>query len=113
MLHGVLEFVNSPEVVYKIEAETIIIKGGRLIIGWPQDPFVGRASIILHGSNSPSPFNPGTGASLEKKCIGKTRYLSVIVVLVYGEKSIIFFFLKWSEIVRKVTCLKLNRKKIM
>ena len=70
LLEGVLEFADSPTAVYIIDADFIIIKGGRLIIGWPEDPFDGLASIILRGSHSSPYYNPGDGPTLGSKAIG-------------------------------------------
>ncbi|XP_060567723.1 fibrocystin-L-like [Ruditapes philippinarum] len=70
LLYGVLEFVNGHDAAYTIEAGLIIIKGGRLIIGWPDNPFIGHASIIMYGNDSLSAFNPKTGVLLRRKTIG-------------------------------------------
>ncbi|KAL4228989.1 Fibrocystin-L [Mactra antiquata] len=70
LLEGVLEFLDTPGAVYTIEADFIIIKGGRLIIGWPEDPFDGLATITLRGNHSSDYFDPGTGPTLGSKAIG-------------------------------------------
>ncbi|XP_053388767.1 fibrocystin-L-like isoform X2 [Mercenaria mercenaria] len=77
LLHGVLEFANAPEAVYNIEADFIIIKGGRLIIGWPDDPFDGLATITLRGNHSSSSFNV-EGATLGSRAIGVFGGLDLI-----------------------------------
>lgn len=70
LLEGVLEFADYPGAVYNIEADFILIKGGRLIIGWPDDPFDGLATITLRGNHSSPYLNPGTGPTLGSKAIG-------------------------------------------
>lgn len=75
LLEGVLEFYDFPGAVYKIEADHIIIMGGRLIIGWPDDPFDGLATITLRGNHSSSYFFPGDGPTVGAKAIGKSLTL--------------------------------------
>lgn len=70
VIEGVLEFADTPGAVYNIEADFIIIRGGRLIIGWPDDPFDGLATITLRGNHSSPYFNAGTGPTLGSKAIG-------------------------------------------
>lgn len=53
-----------------IEADFIVIRCGRLIIGWPDDPFDGLATIVLRGNQSTPYFSPGEGPSLGSKAIG-------------------------------------------
>lgn len=77
LLEGVLEFVDTPGAIYNIEADVIVIKGGRLIIGWPDDPFDGLATITLRGNHSSSYFNPGNGPTLGSKAIGMWRNYKV------------------------------------
>ncbi|XP_053372863.1 fibrocystin-L-like [Mercenaria mercenaria] len=69
-LEGVLEFFDTPGAVYEIEADFIIIKGGRLIIGWPDDAFDGLATITLRGNHSSPYYYPGDGPILGSKAIG-------------------------------------------
>ncbi|XP_052286416.1 fibrocystin-L-like [Dreissena polymorpha] len=70
LLEGVLEFYSMPDAVYQIEADFIIIRGGRLIIGWPDEPFQGLATITLRGNHSSPTFDAGTGPALGSKAIG-------------------------------------------
>lgn len=70
LLEGVLEFFDTPGAVYEIEADFVVIRGGRLIIGWPNDPFDGLATITLRGDHSSSYFDPGDGPVLGSKAIG-------------------------------------------
>lgn len=70
LLEGVLEFIDTPGAVYEIEADFIIIKGGRLIIGWPEDHFDGLATITLRGGHSSPYHDPGDGPTLGSKAIG-------------------------------------------
>ena len=71
LLEGVLEFNNDLDAVYHIEADYIVIRGGRLIIGWPDEPFLGQASITLRGNHDTPYFVPGEGPDLGSKAIGK------------------------------------------
>lgn len=73
ILEGVLEFIDTPGAVYEIEADFIIIKGGRLIIGWPEDAFDGFATIIIRGNHSSPQYVPGEGPILGSKAIGKFK----------------------------------------
>ena len=74
LLEGVLEFNNYPSAEYEINADFIIIVGGRLIIGWPEDPFDGLASIILRGNHSSPHYIPnGDGPTIGSKAIGKVK----------------------------------------
>ncbi|KAH3704517.1 hypothetical protein DPMN_079573 [Dreissena polymorpha] len=70
LLEGVLEFNNDLDAVYHIEADYIVIRGGRLIIGWPDEPFLGQASITLRGNHDTPYFVPGEGPDLGSKAIG-------------------------------------------
>ncbi|XP_052805044.1 fibrocystin-L-like isoform X2 [Mya arenaria] len=70
LLEGVLEFYNDPGAVYSIEADFIIIRGGRLIIGWPDEPFNGLATITLRGNHSSPYFIAGDGPTIGSKAIG-------------------------------------------
>lgn len=56
-----------------LEADIIFITcGGRLLIGWPNDPFDGLATIILNGNHSsPAFILDGDGPVLGAKAIGK------------------------------------------
>ncbi|XP_045210443.2 fibrocystin-L-like isoform X2 [Mercenaria mercenaria] len=70
LLEGVLEFFDTLGAVYEIEADFIIIKGGRLIIGWPDDAFDGLATITLRGNHSSPYYYTGDGPILGSKAIG-------------------------------------------
>ena len=72
LLEGVLEFADHPSAVYEISADFIIIKGGRLIIGWPEDPFDGLATIVLRGDQSTPYYVPsGDAPTVGSKAIGQ------------------------------------------
>jgi hypothetical protein len=72
-LEGVLEFFDAPGANYVLEADIIFITcGGRLLIGWPDNPFDGLATIILNGNHSSPNFDiVGDGPVLGSKAIGK------------------------------------------
>ena len=70
LLLGVLELVGKIHI--KLDLDLIIIKGGRLIIGWPNYPFQGSAELILNG-NIDSPIYDQKdirGGVLGSKAIG-------------------------------------------
>ena len=73
LLEGVLEFNDYYMAEYEINADFIIIMGGRLIIGWPDDPFDGLVNIVLRG-NASSPYYVagGDGPTIGAKAIGKS-----------------------------------------
>ncbi|XP_060603397.1 fibrocystin-L-like isoform X3 [Ruditapes philippinarum] len=70
LIEGVLELADHPSAQYVIEADFIVIKCGRLIVGWPNDPFDGIASIILHGNDSSPYYSTGGETTLGSKAIG-------------------------------------------
>jgi hypothetical protein len=88
LLEGVLEFANDPSAQYVIEADFIVIKCGRLIVGWPDDPFDGIASIILRGNDSSPYYSTGEETNLGSKAIGKKKRCHPIVFFKFT------FFLK-------------------
>lgn len=69
ILEGSLELDDNPKLHYEIFVEYIIIIGGRLIIGWPDAPFHGSASLILR-ENPKRPYDSLRGAPLGDKAIG-------------------------------------------
>ncbi|KAL4228553.1 Fibrocystin-L [Mactra antiquata] len=70
IVEGVLEFNDSTSAVYDIEADHIIIKGGRLIIGWEDNAFDGTATITLRGNGSAPYFDIGDGPVIGARAIG-------------------------------------------
>jgi hypothetical protein len=71
LVEGILEFADFQTAVYNIEADHIVIRGGRLVIGWPHDPFDGIATISLHGNDSTAYCEPGQGPILGSRAMGK------------------------------------------
>ena len=68
-IFGALEL--SDELDHVIEADTIIIAGGRLVVGWPDMPFNSTAVFTLYGSkSSPEVILPPFGPVLGAKAIG-------------------------------------------
>jgi hypothetical protein len=88
LIEGVLELADHPSAQYVIEADFIVIKCGRLIVGWPNDPFDGIASIILHGNDSSPYYSTGGETTLGSKAIGKKKHNYPIVFFKFK------FFLK-------------------
>ena len=68
-IYGALEL--SDELDHEIEVDTIIIAGGRLVVGWPDMPFYSTAVFTLYGSkSSPEVILPPVGPVLGAKAIG-------------------------------------------
>ena len=84
-IYGALELLD--ELDHTIEADTIIIAGGRLVVGWPDMPFNNTAIFTLHGSRvSPEIILPPIGPVLGAKAIGVFGQL-----ILYGqERSVIW-----------------------
>jgi hypothetical protein len=53
-----------------LSADSIIINGGQLIVGWPDDPLTSNVDIIITGSASVNVLLPNNGGSLGPKVIG-------------------------------------------
>ena len=68
-IRGALEVFDSQDRV--IEADLIIIEGGRFVAGYPETPFRNNLRIILHGNTSSPEFRYTTGTpTLGAKAIG-------------------------------------------
>ncbi|XP_046549966.1 LOW QUALITY PROTEIN: fibrocystin-L-like [Haliotis rubra] len=52
---GALEFDNVATKTFNFRAKMIVVYG-RLVIGWPDKPFLGQANIFLSGSHSSPPY---------------------------------------------------------
>ncbi|XP_066276424.1 fibrocystin-L-like [Branchiostoma lanceolatum] len=55
---------------YTLEATHIFIQGGRLIVGWPDNPYLGNVHIILHGDHNTSEMPVPNGPNVGAKAIG-------------------------------------------
>ena len=72
VLFGVLELDDANGTRnFEIKCTYLIIMGGRLIVGWPDKPFLGRALILLEGRHSTSPYPVSSGPPVGSKAIGK------------------------------------------
>ena len=74
-IYGVLELDNDPDKdgnqrSYTLNATVIFIQGGRLIIGWPDKPFMGHVDIILRGNHYTPDFPQNDGPVIGSKAIG-------------------------------------------
>ena len=87
-IYGALELLD--ELDHTIEADTIIIAGGRLVVGWPDMPFNNTAIFTLYGSKfSPEIILPPIGPVLGAKAIGVFGQL-----ILYGqERAVIWTYL--------------------
>ena len=75
-IYGVLELDNDPDSNgkqrdYTLKVTYLYIEGGRLIVGWEDNPFKGQVQIILEGSHSTPDFPRVDGPELGSKVIGK------------------------------------------
>ncbi|XP_078617867.1 fibrocystin-L-like isoform X2 [Branchiostoma floridae x Branchiostoma japonicum] len=71
-IYGVLEFDDGPDKDFTLTATYIIVQGGRLIIGWEDNPYKGQAKIILQGNHlTPDmPFPSVNAGSKVLACFG-------------------------------------------
>ena len=68
-LHGKLEFSNQlPQI--NLNVAYIHIRGGRLILGWENDPYTGEAVIELRGTQKTPSFPIISGPNLGSNFIG-------------------------------------------
>lgn len=80
-LYGVLEIdgdLNTTTGSYKdfvLSAEYIYIVGGRLIAGWPDNPFKGNVDVILRGSHESPRLEVLGGPEVGAKAIGMTWFI--------------------------------------
>ena len=65
---GALEVLDGME--HTIEAEVILITGGRLVAGYPDTPFVDKVTFLLHGNRSSREVSFDIGPILGSKAIG-------------------------------------------
>ncbi|XP_069115224.1 fibrocystin-L-like [Argopecten irradians] len=74
ILYGVLEFDHGTSAPYRdidLNATHIIILGGRLVIGWPDAPYLGNSQIILRGNWNTKEYTDLTNApTVGAKAIG-------------------------------------------
>jgi len=69
LIQGGLEILDNQD--HTIEANTIIIDGGRLVAGYPDTPFRNRLRIILHGNEGSPVYRHGpTRITVGSKAIG-------------------------------------------
>ncbi|XP_066271366.1 fibrocystin-L-like [Branchiostoma lanceolatum] len=65
-IYGVLELDDGPDKSYTLSAHQILVQGGRLIIGWEDNPFQGTVRLLLRGHHltpdMPLPNGPNLGA---------------------------------------------------
>ncbi|XP_021354106.1 fibrocystin-L-like [Mizuhopecten yessoensis] len=74
ILYGTIEFDHGPTAPYcniDLNATHIIILGGRLIIGWPDAPYLGNSQVILRGNWQTAEYTDLTNApTVGAKAIG-------------------------------------------
>ena len=70
-IYGVLEL--DPTKDFVLEATHIIIQGGRLVVGFPDDPYTRNGRIVLHGRHSTEEIALPNGPALGSKAIGESK----------------------------------------
>ncbi|XP_048254422.1 fibrocystin-L-like isoform X3 [Haliotis rufescens] len=65
---GALEFDNVATKTFNLRAKMIVVYG-RLVIGWPDEPFLGQANIFLSGSHASKPYPVDDGPTAGAKAI--------------------------------------------
>ena len=65
---GALEVLDGME--HTIEADVIIITGGRLVAGYPDTPFTSKVTFLLHGNKSSPEVRFDIGPILGAKAVG-------------------------------------------
>lgn len=69
-IYGQMEVSNKLNEV-TISANYIHIVGGRLIVGWENDPYPGNATIELRGSQQTPQYDVKSGPNMGSKVIGE------------------------------------------
>lgn len=64
-----------------IEADFVIILGGRLVAGYPDEPFRSKLKFVLHGSISTQEYRPRRGTAVGAKAMGVFGELILNAVL--------------------------------
>ncbi|XP_062574409.1 fibrocystin-L-like [Saccostrea cucullata] len=71
VLYGTLELDDANGTRnFVLNCTYIIILGGRLIVGWPDKPFLGQALILLNGEHSTPSYPITSGPQVGSKAIG-------------------------------------------
>ncbi|CAF3592631.1 unnamed protein product [Rotaria sordida] len=67
-IDGVLEFEQG--INNTLYVDSILINGGQLIVGWPNDPLTSNVDIIINGSSSVNVLLPNDAGSIGPRVIG-------------------------------------------
>ncbi|CAF3397266.1 unnamed protein product, partial [Rotaria socialis] len=67
-IDGVLEF--EQDMNNTLYVDSILINGGQLIVGWPNNPLRSKVDIIITGSSSVNVLLPNNAGSIGQKVIG-------------------------------------------
>ena len=71
-VYGVLEVDNDKSKSFQLRATYIYIRGGRIIVGSAEKPFLGDLSIVLLGDHSTRDYDmPESGPTMGSKVIGE------------------------------------------
>lgn len=76
VLYGVLELDDDNGARdFELRCKYIIILGGRLIIGWPNKPFLANALVILEGNKQTDYYEQDSGPTIGSKVLGKYEFV--------------------------------------
>ena len=67
MVYGVLEFSNEKDTV--LGANRIVVVGGKLVVGWADEPLRVKAHIKLTGSREDKEYTLNDGTTIGSKVI--------------------------------------------
>lgn len=105
VLYGVLELDGTNGTKnFVLNCTYIVILGGRLIVGWPDKPFPGKALILLHGEHSTPRYPTTSGPPVGSKAIGIGKSLLVDIA------KILHWFRKLNGKIGSQKFLKLSIK---
>jgi hypothetical protein len=77
VIYGVLELDGTNGTKnFVLNCTYIIIMGGRLIVGWPDNPFPGQVLILLNGEHSTPRYPTTSGPPVGSKAIGREIVVS-------------------------------------
>ena len=86
MVYGVLEFSNEVDTV--LGANRIVVVGGKLVVGWGDDPLKVKAHIKLTGSREDKEYtlNDGTtvGSKVNKKQCFRPIFLYFHTIILFN-----------------------------
>ncbi|XP_063689847.1 fibrocystin-L-like isoform X2 [Bolinopsis microptera] len=79
MVYGVLEFSNEVDTV--LGANRIVVVGGKLVVGWGDDPLKVKAHIKLTGSRDDKEYTLNDGTTVGSKALGIVGFTEMHAVV--------------------------------